>query len=356
MVVIHIANIDKAILGGVQVAVPQMIRAQASHATVGCINTHGDVLDGVQMLTYEGGLDLSKLPPPFHRPDLVVFHEVYRPEFIAMYKVLRKAGVPYVVLPHGSLSRQAQKRKRLKKLAANLLLFRRFLRCAKAIQYLSENEAQLSAFPQYPFFVRGNGIVPPAVKKETFFQNGVRFLYVGRLEIITKGLDLLLAAIKACAKEMRSAKAALLICGPQYQGEHEALKALVDRYGIADLVSIRGAAVGEEKQQLLLGADCFIQSSRTEGLPMGPLEALGYGLPCIATKGATLGGVIEAYGAGFSAETSAEGIKEALLRFLASRNKILEMSRAAVRLVDEHYDTDRIAAKTVEKYGDIALK
>ena len=86
MVIIHIANIDKSILGGVQVAVPQMIRAQAKYATVGCINTHGDTFDGVQMLAYDGKLDLSKLASPFDRPDLVVIHEVYRFEFIAVYE------------------------------------------------------------------------------------------------------------------------------------------------------------------------------------------------------------------------------------------------------------------------------
>ena len=353
MVVIHIACVDKSIIGGVQVAVPQMIRAQSQFATVGCINVFGDAFDEVRMLPCNDEMNFSAFPPPFDHPDLVVFHEVYRFKYIKLYKKLVKSHIPYVVIPHGCLSKEAQKRKRLKKMTANVLFFKRFLRYAVAIQYLSENEKRLSAFKKYPSIVCGNGIELPSNKKSEFFKDGIRFVYIGRLEIITKGLDLLLAAVKRCQSSMRSNSAHLEIYGPNYDGEQEFLRGLANDYRVSDIVTIGGAKMGEEKKRILLSSDCFIQPSRTEALPMGPLEALSYGLPTIVTKAATLGEKIETYGAGLQAETSADGIAKAIIGFMNCASKIEIMSESSIRLVSEQYDIGRIAEQTVKEYSKL---
>ncbi len=353
MVIIHIAHIDTSVIGGVQVAVPQMIRAQSQFATVGCINIHGDALDGIQMLTYGDGMSFSELPEPFNRADLVVFHELYRFGYTRIYKDLLKRGIPYVIIPHGCLSVEAQKRKRLKKIAANLLFFKSFLKRAVAIQYLSENENRLSAFGKYSSFVCGNGITLPSERKNDFFTDGVRFVYIGRLEIITKGLDLLLEAVGKCQDLMRTKGARVEIYGPNYGGEQEILRNMADEFGVSDIVTVGGPKMGEEKKSTLLAADCFVQPSRTEALPMGPLEALSYGLPTIVTKAATLGEKIETYGAGLQAETSADGISEAIIGFMNCASKIKSMSESSIRLVSEQYDIGRIAEQTVKEYSKL---
>ena len=353
MVVIHIACVDKSIIGGVQVAVPQMIRAQSQFATVGCINVFGDALDEVRMLPCNDEMNFSAFPSPFDHPDLVVFHEVYRFKYIKLYKKLVKSHIPYVVIPHGCLSKEAQKRKRLKKMTANALFFKRFLRYAVAIQYLSENEKRLSAFKKYPSIVCGNGIELPSNKKSEFFKDGIRFVYIGRLEIITKGLDLLLEAVGKCQDLMRTKGARVEIYGPNYGGEQEILRNMADEFGVSDIVTVGGPKMGEEKKSTLLAADCFVQPSRTEALPMGPLEALSYGLPTIVTKAATLGEKIETYGAGLQAETSADGISEAIIGFMNCASKIKSISESGVRLVSEQYDVGRIAEQTVKEYSKL---
>ena len=356
MVLIHIANIDTSVIGGVQTAVPQMIRAQSQFATVGFINIHGEEIDGVRMLELGESLDFSSLPAPFDRPDLVIFHEVYRYKYTKICKILNKNHIPYIVLPHGCLSREAQKRKFLKKFVANALFFKRFLKSAAAIQYLSENEAGLSAFKKYPSFISGNGIRVPNVRKSEFFRSGVRFVYIGRLEIVTKGLDLLIEAVKKCAAAMRAQGASLEIYGPDYGGEHAVLRQMAKRCGVCDLVTVGDRKIGIEKEEILLASDCFIQASRTEGLPMGPLEALGYGLPCIITHGATLAEIVNSYGAGIPAETSSDGIARAILEFLDSKKNIEVMSGAAVRLIEEQYHVDRVAERAVQIYGGFSAK
>lgn len=353
MVIIHIANIDVSVIGGVQVAVPQMIKAQSQFASVGFINTHGDVIDGVQMLEFNRTFELEQFPAPFNNPDIIVFHEVYRFEYIKIYKAIQKTKIPYIILPHGCLSKQAQKRKFLKKFTGNVLFFNGFIKSAQALQYLSDNEARMSVFSVYPSFISGNGIAIPEKKKNSFFINGVKIVYIGRLEILTKGLDLLIEAIKKIAPLLRQNNARVEIYGPDYDGAHELLRKTITKFNISDLISVNKEIMGMEKESVLLSADCFIQTSRTEGLPMGPLEALGYGLPCIVTDGVGLGELIESFGAGYCCETSVDGIADAIKRFIVEREKVASMSNAAVDMIATKFDRNLIAKKTVSEYSQI---
>ncbi len=353
MVIIHIANIDASVIGGVQTAVPQMVKAQSQYASVGLINTNGSIISDVKMLTYNGKFELETFPEPFNHPDLVVFHEVYRIEYIKIYKSLLKSNVPYIIIPHGCLSRQAQKRKFLKKFMGNALLFESFIKRAHAIQYLSLNEERMSAFSAYPSFVAGNGIAVPEKKKTTFFENGIRIVYIGRLEIRTKGLDLLLAATKKNEQLLRNNNVQIEIYGPDYEGVHRILQKAIDKYQISDLVSLGREKMGKEKEMILLSADCFVQTSRTEGLPMGPLEALSYGLPCIVTNGVGLGELIESFGAGYQCETSSEGIAKAVELFLDGCENTESMSRAAVQLIETEFDRSLVSKETVDRYSEL---
>ena len=353
MVIVHVANIDTAVIGGVRFAVPKMVAAQSAYADVALVNTHGEAVDDILTLPYDGTWDLSGYPAPFHHPDLVVFHELYRFEYVGIYRHLLKAHIPYIIVPHGCFSREAQRKKWLKKAVANAVFFNDFIRHAHSIQYLSRHEQGLSAFSRCPAFVSGNGVTLPDVRKTVFSGDGVRFVYVGRMEMHIKGLDLLLDAVKRCEAQMRGCGATVSLYGPDYDGAHTCLQQRIDTLQIADLVHLEGAKMGEEKQQILLSAHCFIQTSRTEGLPLGPIEALAYGLPCIVTDGVGLGQTIEAYGAGYRCPTTVDGIATAMERFLHHVGEAEEMSRSAVQLVEQEFDMRQIAKNTVDRYRDI---
>ncbi len=354
MVIIHIAHIDTSIIGGVQMAVPQMVMAQSHFADVALLNTFGDPIQGVRMLPYNGQFDAKLYPAPFHKPDIVIFHEVYRFEFIKLYQMVKANAIPYVVIPHGCLTENAQRRKFLKKATANLIFFNRFLREATAIQFLSENERQMSGKWGKAAFVAGNGIAMPEKRKSVFFAEGIRIAYIGRLEIRTKGLDLLVEAVENCQDMMRKHKVRVDIYGPNDGDVHAVLRQMIERKQLSDLIAVSGAKMGKEKEAILLSSDCFIQPSRTEGLPMGPLEALAYGLPCIVTAGTGLGALVEKYHAGYSCDTSSDGISGAIVKLIQERGKAEELSLGAVKLIESNFDRETIGKATVGKYGQIA--
>lgn len=353
MVVVHIANIDTSIIGGVQFAVPKMVKAQSLYAEVCLLNTHGDIIEGVETVPYDGKFDIDKLPKSYNKPDIIIFHELYRFEYISIYKELLKRGIPYVIVPHGCLSQKAQQKKCIKKTIANIIFFNRFLKNARSIQYLSNNEKELSAFKKLPFFVMGNGVSVPTERKSSFDRDRIKFVYIGRLEMQIKGLDLLLYAIKNSEAFLRQHGAIFEIYGPNYAGEHEVLSQMTRTLDIEDLVLLDKEKMGVEKQEILLSATCFIQTSRTEGLPLGPLEALSYGVPCIVTHGVGLGGIIESYSAGYQSENTVKEISKAIELFIKNIDTLEEMSQSAVRLVAEYFDMDVITKKTLDVYSNM---
>lgn len=353
MVVVHIANINPSIIGGVQTAVPKMVEAQSHFAAVGLINTHGDAIDGIQNIRYDGKVNIEDLPEPFNKPDLIVFHELYRFEYIAIYRMLIKQNIPYVIIPHGCFSKKAQQKKWIKKKVANFLFFNGFVKNARLIHYLSDNERNMSEFKTLPSCVLGNGVSVPRDRINKFARNSIKFVYIGRLEIRIKGLDLLLGAIKQCESIMREENAIIEIYGPDYEGAHVALTNMINKFNIADIVHLDKEKTGEEKKRILQNATCFVQTSRTEGLPLGPLEALSYGLPCIVTRGVGLGKVIETYGAGYQCDNTVRDISKTLEQFLKNINNIEDMAQSAICLIKENYDIEIIAKKTLTEYCNI---
>lgn len=350
MTILHVAKTTGDMCSGVQVVVPQHIDAQSKYATVGCVNlTNVKLSDNVPQFIYDKDLKIGNLPPPFNKPDVVVFHECYCFEYLKIAKQLNKLQVPYIILPHGELSREAQKKKHIKKLAANILFFNRFAKRAAAIQCLSDRELETTKFNKHKF-VGTNGVNMPDMRKETFSDKGLKLLYIGRLDAFHKGLDILLEAVGKSKETFLENYVTLEIYGPDKLGRFAHLEELVKENDVGDVVSLNREIFGEEKLNKLLEADVFVQTSRFEGMPLGILEALSLGVPCLVTEGTTLRNFVEDGNAGWGAETNVDGVCRAFERIIAEKGQLKEKSENAVKIVKDNFVWDAIAADTVEKY------
>ncbi len=356
MVILHIARIIDDPCNGVCVVVAKHVKHQQNHATVGLININNYAVPGLEgQLEYKEPFSLADLPSPFDKPDIVVFHELYRPPYLKIYKALKKAGVPYVIVPHGEMTKSAQKKKRLKKIAANILLFNRFAKNAAAIQCLSQQESDAIEFKQNKI-VATNGMDIPERTKTEFSGNGIRFLYIGRLDAYHKGLDLLIEAVAECAEEFEENNCKVYIYGPDYKGRYAHLEQLISDNNVGKTVRLNREIIGSEKEQVLLDCDCFIQTSRFEGMPLGILEAMSYGLPCIVTEGTTLGEFVRNNDAGWACDTTADAIADAMRTAISQKEKFPDKSKNAIDGVKNNFDWNKIAERTINLYSGLIAK
>lgn len=349
MTILHIAHVGESRLAGVNVAVPAMVRAQEAAACVGFLNlTNAAVPEVASQLAYTKGMKLEDLPEPFCKPDLIVFHELYRPPFLSLSKQARARGIPYVIVPHGGLTAGAQRIKAWKKIPANGLLFNRFIRGAEAIQCLSQREMDQSG-TDVPKFIGTNGI-EPGEQKTAFSQQGMRLVYVGRLGIQIKGLDLMMEALGAEKTFLREHRCRIDLYGPDEAGARKWLLEARQRLGLEEVLDIHDAVTGPEKRRVLREADGYIQTSRSEGMSMGILEALAWGLPCLVTQGTGMAELVESRRAGWGCGTDAAAIAAALRRAVSDREQLAALSGNARALVQERFTWKQAASETLAQY------
>ena len=350
MKVLHVIDYFQNPFSGVANIFPEHLLAQAKFAEVAYMNLRNvSFSDQVPRIEYQRNTFFSNLCNLFGIPDIVVFHEIYRMEYLFLSRFFTKKRIPYIIIPHGSLTKNAQNKKKLKKTVANVFFFNRFIDGANAIQYLSKAENASSCHENIPSFIGTNGVHFPSKVKNSFSANCVKIIYVGRLDIYHKGLDLLVEATKNCRVLFQEQKIHISIYGHDESGKFQIMN-LVERAGITDLISIHREVVKQEKEQILLEGDVFIQTSRFEGMPLGLLDALSYGLPCIVTQGTTLGDLVRQYDAGWVADNTPSSIADCLKKMSVEKKLWMNKSKNAIRLVEENFDWSVIAKQTIENY------
>ena len=128
---------------------------------------------------------------------------------------------------------------------------------------------------------------------------------------------------------------------------------MIGERGISDVVTIHRAVSGEEKERVLMESDIFIQTSRFEGMPMGILEALGYGLPCILTDGTTLADLVKNNAAGFGCKTNGNDVARAIEEAIRHKGDFMKLSENARKLISRDFSWNHVARECVKSYKKI---
>jgi glycosyltransferase involved in cell wall biosynthesis len=226
---------------------------------------------------------------------------------------------------------------------------------AAAIHCLTEAESVDALAWGPPVFIVGNGVYLPSKDQcaGPGTQDHLRLLFIGRLDINHKGLDLLLEACYLARGVLQRAGARLVIHGPSIRGSALLLRDIVRSYGLDHIVSIEDPVWGTEKHRAFSSADVFVHTSRFEGHPMAVLEALSYGLPCLLTPGTNVADEVTAAGAGWQAEPTAACIAERLAEVIRERDALPAMSRRARDLVANQHTWGQVAGQVSDAYKEV---
>jgi glycosyltransferase involved in cell wall biosynthesis len=296
--------------------------------------------------------------------DLIHIHCLWNfSSSVAVFLAIR-AGIPYVITPHGMLDRWALSRSRWKKFFFSILFEKRNLAGASGVHFLNNEElGEAKDFDVHLTpFVLPNGVrklqdsVPPSrAELEKYYpQFKKKFLplFMGRLHP-KKGIDLLLLAISEAVKVVPNIH--LIIAGPDENGYKSTLEGIIDTNNLSQHVSFIGMIRDRRKFEVLNAADFFVLSSHQEGDSIAIKEAMAAHLPVIITPACHFPDVMR-YNLGRVIEPDIVQLTQALVDFSLSPEDRNLMGKNACRIVNQQYIWPKIVKRLLHIYKDILNK
>ena len=247
MNILHICSINNNKTSGISNVVPEHFINQKKYANVALMNCNTiqiEKLKEEKNVFYAKDIDynIQNLPEPFNNPDLAIFHGIYIYKYTKIAKKLKKRNIPYIIIPHGSLTSNAQKIKRIKKILANLIFFNKFIFNSKCIQFLSIEEKNMSKRYDFNSFILGNGMNNPQIEKKVFENDKLKLIYIGRYDIFHKGIDLIIEYCFSDKEYMKKNNITVDLYGCGNDGA-QAVKKLVNKFKIQDIITVHRTSI-----------------------------------------------------------------------------------------------------------------
>lgn len=225
-------------------------------------------------------------------------HGGFIPVFYSIARILQAENRRFIFTPHGSYNRIAWRKSKLAKMVYFRLFERKMLQRSAVVHVLGKSESEglnyllkglnVQRVP-YGFELGESFPVTPNARNEDYIIG-----FCGRIDVYTKGLDVLLEAFGRFITENGDAILWIIGDGP----ERPTLEAKAASLGITEKVKFWGSKYGQEKDDLLAKLQLFVHPSRNEGLPTAVLEAASFGIPCLVSEATNLGDEIRKSEAG----------------------------------------------------------
>ena len=169
------------------------------------------------------------------------------------------------------------------------------------------------------------------------------FSIVGRLEPVKDHLNLFQAI-----KKIKEKRFIVLVIGKGYLDAE--LKQVVREFGIDNHVKFLGLRTDVDK--VILTSDCFVLSSKYEGLPIAILEAMAAGLPIVSTEVGAIPEVVENKRNGILvSKENSERLGEALSDMMCLDDKTRSvMGECSKERIKDHFASAVISKEWMSVY------
>jgi glycosyltransferase involved in cell wall biosynthesis len=280
-----------------------------------------------------------------HTYDIIHVHQALYPAFVSLLigKGILKKPVLIKTASSGITSDIILLRQfPLGKLQLSYLLKK--MNCLITVSEAGGEDYQAIGFPQSKILNIPNGVRIPATGK-TNYDSLLNVLAISRLSR-EKGIDILIQAWAIVLRQAPNLK--LFILG---DGVHEsALRTLSSSLGLDRSVFFAGGQASIEKY--LTEADLFVLPSRTEGLSNALLEAMSFGIPCVATQ---VGEASQVLAGRNSIEILPGGCWAERYGILVNPEDVLGLSKGILYLIDNPKERERVGRRArvriQEKYS-----
>ena len=247
------------------------------------------------------------------------------------------------------MTKKSQNHNKLKKIIANILFFNAFIKQSLAIQYLNQLEKNDSIIKKHQFIISGNGIY---ICKEKNRSNNKNFIFIGRYDIRVKGLDLIVDTVSKYKDWFEKNNVKIQLYGRNTGNGYDKLKKMINKNNISNVLILNDAIYGENKKNLLLDSYGFIQVSRHEGQPMGILEALSYGVPCIVTYETSFGDYVNNNQCGIGISFNVEELFNSIKKLAEDEEYRNECSENSI-IIEKDYNWETVIEKCLKEYEEL---
>jgi len=174
----------------------------------------------------------------------------------------------------------------------------------------------------------------------------------GRTDIGRKGLDVLVEAWKRFSPEHPEAQMVIIGSGQDHAafGQLLANQAPDRLTWIANYMTDRA-----QMRRWLSAADAYLITSRTEGMPVAPLEAMACGLPVVSSDAHGLPDIFSAgeeHGGIIASREDVDGIVNALHRLAADPSLRLRLGNAARKRAEQHFSLPAVGSALAKFIGE----
>jgi glycosyltransferase involved in cell wall biosynthesis len=293
--------------------------------------------------------------------DVAHIHAVFSHSSLAAARACRRANVPYILRPLGSLAPWSLNHKRLRKEIFWRLGVKQMLAGAAAFHYTTRQEQELAE----QAIGAGRGAVIPlgvefapnaGVTDEPFRQfapelgAGRYVLVMSRLHSV-KGLETLIEAFLATAQDDWK----LVLAGAGETDYVNSLRRLVAEKNGAGRVLFAGWLEGELKESALRGASLLALTSFQENFGLCVVEALAVGVPVVLSAQVGVAPEVAAAGAGWVSAATVNDLAASLTEAMNSHSARREKGAAGLEFV-KRYRWSSIAQELLALCHRLAAK
>lgn len=178
-------------------------------------------------------------------------------------------------------------------------------------------------------------------------------LFMSRLEK-QKGIYELIDVINRRNEKLSSCR--YILAGPK-TSEWPEISNRIAIAGLSSNIELPGPLVGREKEKAYQNADIYVLQSYIEGMPIGLLEAMSYGLVCITTPVGGIPQVIQHMHNGILIEPgNADALEKALEYLIANLELRRKIGKEARETVSVYYNWEKRADEIKNLYLDMVQR
>jgi glycosyltransferase involved in cell wall biosynthesis len=284
------------------------------------------------------------------------FHGGFIAQFLYVSQLVHHRGFKYFLTAHGSYNTVAMQRSYWKKRVFLKWVDGLIVKNASCLHFIGDSEVEgaKSVLPvkKYVLVPNGQDLVTTSIRNDLKAEHEITFGFCGRLDMITKGLDLLFKGIAHFVTKHPNQKVSFKMIGDGT--DRIKLEELSESLKLTPYVMFLGSQFGDEKLHTIKQCHFMMLTSRNEGMPMVLLEAAASALPSIVSIPTNMGRYVEKYKSGVVLpQNSPEEICKALEQCISivQNGEYHVYQQGAINMIKREFIWSDIAQKLVNMYA-----